>query len=310
MKRRSALSLLASAPLASLAPPVQAAPFRLRHVLSSALYGEMALADILPEIAATNCESIDIWRRVHGNQREQIQEMGDEAFAAMLQKHGARLGLSTCYPLGPFGLAEEISWVKKFGGQIVLTGTGTGKNGPANPQGEEAKRQMIDFLEKMKPHVAIAEENGITIALENHSKQFLFHPDSIRYFGEFNRSRHLGIALAPHHLHTFPGVIPGLIRDLGAANLPFVYFQEHCDGMFQKAPKEVEMQQLPGFGGGLDYVPIVRALRNVAFTGVVEIFMHPVPRGIPILPTIPEIRAALHRSRAYIDQCLAEVNAA
>ena len=33
----------------------------------------------------------------------------------------------------------------------------------------------------------------------------------------------------------------------------------------------------------------VKALRDIGYTGYVEIFMHPTPRGIPILPTAAEI---------------------
>ena len=64
--------------------------FKLRYVLNSAMYGEMLLKDILPEIKKTGSESIDIWPRVHGNQREQITKMGDEACMALLEKHDAR----------------------------------------------------------------------------------------------------------------------------------------------------------------------------------------------------------------------------
>ncbi len=39
-----------------------------------------------------------------------------------------------------------------------------------------------------------------------------------------------------------------------------MYFQEHSEGMKKKVVKEIEMQQMPGFGGGLDYKPIVKAL--------------------------------------------------
>jgi len=311
MNRRTASKFLAAtglAPALSAPLPSEPKPFRLRHVLSSALYGEMSLDAILPEIAATRCESIDIWRRKHRNQREQIQEMGDDAFGRLLEIHDARLGLSTCYPLGPFGLQEEIGWVAKFRGEMVLCGSG--RNGPAEPTGSEAKRQVKDFLEKMKPHVAVAEKHGVTIALENHSRQMLYHPDSLRWFAELNGSTNLGVALAPHHLREFESEIPALIRDLGDDHLAFVYFQEHSKGIYENVPKEIELQQLPGFGGGLDYVPIIGALKDVGFTGLVEIFMHPVPRGIPILPTISEIRTVLLRARSYVDACLAEVNAA
>ncbi len=198
MKRRTFLQTLAAAAAA----PAFAAPepFRLRYVLSSAMYGEMPLDVILPEVAKAGCEAIDIWCKVHGNQREQIAEMGDDAFAALLKKHDVKLGVSTRYPLGPFGLADEMAWVKKLGGKIVLSGS----KGPKDPEGEAAKDAVKKFLEDMKPHVAKAEELGVTIAIENHIGQAIYHPDSLRYFAEFNRSANLGIAFAPHHLFRWP----------------------------------------------------------------------------------------------------------
>jgi sugar phosphate isomerase/epimerase len=66
------------------------------------------------------------------------------------------------------------------------------------------------------------------------------------------------------------------------------------------------MRQMPGFGGGLDYRPIVKALREIDYGGWVEIFMHPTPRGIPILPTIPEVTSAINKSREYVERCLRE----
>ena len=298
--RRTFLQSLA---LATAAPAFAAPePFKLRYVLSSALYGEMPLDTILPEVAKAGCEAIDIWCKVHGNQREQITEMGDDAFAALLAKHKVKLGLNTRYPLGPFKLQEEMAWVKKFGGKIVLTGS----TGPKDPEGDAAKEAVKKFLEEMKPHVAKAEELGITIAIENHVGQAVYHPDSLRYFAEFNRSANLGIAFAPHHLFRWLDQIPLLLRDLGAKQIPFVYFQEHSEGMMKKTSKEIEMQQLPGFGGALDYRLVVKALRDIRYTGFVEIFMHPTPRGIPILPTAAEITAAINKSRAYVEKCLAE----
>jgi sugar phosphate isomerase/epimerase len=86
-----------------------------------------------------------------------------------------------------------------------------------------------------------------------------------------------------------------------------MYFQEHSDGMYAKASKEIEMQQMPGFGGGLKYEPILRALKEIKFGGYCEIFMHPVPRGIPILPTAEEISKAIIKSREYIEKSLEEI---
>ena len=303
--RREFLKSAAAFAVPSLLNAASAADsFRLKYVLSSAMYGEMALEDILPEVEKTGCEAIDIWCRVHGNQREQIEEMGDEKFAQLLSKYKVQLGVSTRYPLGPFKLQEEMKWAKKFGGKVVLCGS----TGPKEPEGSEAKAAMQKFIEEMKPHVAVAEELGVTIAIENHDKQALYHPDSLRYFGELNRSPNLGVALAPHHLHRWADQIPQLIRDLGASQIPFMYFQEHSEGMRVKVAKEIEMQQMPGFGGGLDYRQIVRALREIHYRGYVEIFMHPTPRGIPILPTVSEISAAINKSRQYIENCIAHVS--
>jgi len=301
ISRRNFLHTLAAS---AVTPALIAAPepCRLHYILSSAMYGEMALDVILPEVAKTGCEAIDIWCKVHGNQREQITEMGDEKFAALLKKFDVKLGVSTRYPLGPFGVQDEMAWLKKLGGKIIVTGS----KGPKNPEGAEAKAAIQKFLEEMKPHAVKAEELGVVIAIENHDNQALYHPDSLRYFAEFNRSPGLGVALAFHHLHKWADQIPALIRDLGAKQIPFIYFKEHSEGMRVKAAKEIEMQQMPGFGGALDYRPIVKALRDINYAGYGEIFMHPVPRGIPILPTVGEITAAINKSRAYVEQCLKE----
>ena len=36
--------------------------------------------------------------------------------------------------------------------------------------------------------------------------------------------------------------------------------------------------------------------------------MHPVPRGIPILPTAREVTDAVNRSRRYLEECLQVVS--
>ena len=89
-----------------------------------------------------------------------------------------------------------MKWLKGLQGKIVLCGT----RGPREPEGAEAKSAVKAFLEQMKPHVARAEELGITIALENHDRQLLYHPDALRY-SRNSTFQILGIALAFHHLH-------------------------------------------------------------------------------------------------------------
>ena len=90
--------------------------FRLRTILPSCMYGTLPLAEILPEVAEVGGEHLDIWPRIHGNQREQVEEMGHEAFGDLLDAHDVRLGISTRFDLGPFGLQEEMDFLRTFGG--------------------------------------------------------------------------------------------------------------------------------------------------------------------------------------------------
>ena len=188
-----------------------------------------------------------------------------------------------------------------------MTVCGSGRMGKANnPKGAEAKVQVKAFFEKLKPHYELAEELGVTMAIENHKNSMLSSPDSIRYFAEFNPSKNVGVAFAPHHLYDAVPEIPKLIRELGDEQIPFIYFQEYHMSSKQRMSKVHELKQLPGFGS-LDYVPILTVLRDVKFSGLAEIFMHPVPRGIPMLPTVREITWVINKSRAYLDDCLAQL---
>lgn len=278
-------------------------PLQFRYILSSAMYGRMKLAEILPEVVKTGADAIDIWSLPHGDQREQIDAMGVDAFAALLAANKVKLGVLTRYGLGPFGLADEMHFAGKLGCRMLLTGA----KGPKDPTGEDAKREVRSFLEKMKPHADAAAKAGVVIAIENHGNSLLSHPDSILYFAEFNKSPQLGVAFAPHHLHQWPDQMPKLIEALGP-QLVFFYAQEHGKGSKQAQPKEDELLQMPGFGGGLDYRAIVASLAKIAYQGWMEIFMHPFPRGVPILPTTAEITAAVNKSRAYLAECAGEIS--
>ena len=47
------------------------------------------------------------------------------------------------------------------------------------------------------------------------------------------------------------------------------------------------------------------ALKEIRFKGWTEIFMHPTPRGIPILETATLVTAEINRARAHLDSLLA-----
>ena len=91
--------------------------FQLRYILASAMYGTGPLAEILAEVRKTGADAIDLWPRVHGNQREQVEAMGEQAFLELLSRNQVRLGALTQYRLGPFGLAKRCvlppGWVDR-----------------------------------------------------------------------------------------------------------------------------------------------------------------------------------------------------
>ena len=271
-------------------------PFELNYILASCMYGTLPLAEIVPEVKKIGAEHIDIWPRVHGDQREQVTSMGNDAFAELLATHGVGLGISTRFDLGPFGLEEEMAFAQEFGASLIVTGS----KGPKDLVGEELRAAVTDFAEGLKPHIAVAEKHGITISIENHSSALIESPDSMRWLIEFTDSPHLGIALAPYHLPDDAQLVAQLIEDLGQG-LALFYAWQHGMGCHEKLPKEQELMQMPG-RGDLDFTPVLSALKNINYTGWTEIFMHPVPRGIPILDTITEVTNEINRARHHLDE--------
>ena len=271
-------------------------PFELNYILASCMYGTTPLAEIVPEVKKSGSEHIDIWPRVHGNQREQVESMGNDAFAALLATHGVGLGISTRFDLGPFGLEEEMAFVREFGASLIVTGS----KGPKGLVGEELRAAVADFAEGLKPHIAAAEKHDITISIENHGSALIETPDSMKWLIEFTDSPHLGIALAPYHLPDDAQLVAKLIADLGQG-LALFYAWQHGMGCHEKLPKEQELLQLPG-RGSLDFAPILAALKKINYSGWTEIFMHPVPRGIPILDSTADVTGEINRARHYLDE--------
>ena len=68
----------------------------------------------------------------------------------------------------------------------------------------------------------------------------------------------------------------------------------------KKLPKEQELLQMPG-RGDLDFAPLIKALSDINYHGWTEIFMHPVPRGVPILETTKEVTAEINSARDYLE---------
>lgn len=266
-----------------------------KYILGSCMYGYTKLAEILPEVKKIGASAIDIWPKVHGDQREQLDEMGEEKFAALMKKHGVTLGCITQYKLGPFGLQNEMRLAKRLGCTTIVCGG----RGPKGLKGKELKAAVRGFLEQMKPHLAVAEETGVTIAVENHGNNLIESPDSMKWLADLRPSRNISIAFAPYHLPQDEKLLANLIRSL-EGRIEMFYAWQHGMGCHKKLPKEQELLQMPG-RGELDFAPLLAALDDIQYDRWMEIFMHPVPRGIPILDTTSAVTAEINRSRKYLE---------
>ena len=301
--RRRFLAATAATGAALLTPRVATAnpveQFQPKYILGSCMYGYTPLAEIVPEVSKIGAAGLDIWPQVHGNQREQLDEMGEAEFTALLRRHDVALGCITQYVLGPFRLQDEMRLAQRLGCQTMVTGG----EGPRGLEGAELKSAVADFIEQLKPHLAVAEETGVTIAIENHSNNMIQSPDALKWLLELRPSKHLAIALAPYHLPQDENLLADLIRSL-EGGIAMFYAWQHGMGCHQKLPKEQELLQMPG-RGELDFAPLMEALHDIQYDGWTEIFMHPVPRGIPILDTTGEVTAEINRGRAYLATCIA-----
>jgi len=273
--------------------------FTLRYILASSMYGRLPLAEVVAEVPRTGAAHIDIWPEGHANHREQMEAMGHEKFAALLEQRGVKLGILTHYDLGPFRLQAEMKVARKLGAKMLICGG----SGPVGLKGDALKEAVARFAEQMKPHVAAAEEHGIVIGIENHGNNLIESPDSMRWLVELAPSKHIGVALAPYHLPQDPALIAKLVGELGDRLVHF-YAWQHGMGCHKKLPKEQELLQMPG-RGSLGFAPVVAALRKIDYAGWTSVFMHPVPRGIPILPTAAEVTAEIVRAQKHLEACLA-----
>jgi len=306
LARRSVLRTLTGAFAGSLGGGMIAADavaegWRPRFILASALYGTFPLEQVLPEVAKTGASLIDLWPGPHGSQREEVDVLGVERVREMLAEAGVRLGGIACYRVGPFDLAGEFALARRLGGDgtvLVCTAPGDGRL-----TGGDLAAAIATFCERLRPSLAAAEETGGVIAVENHSSSLLQTADAVRRFADALPGERVGVALAPHHLPQDPDLVAALARDLGP-RLKFVYAQQHGKGSKDRLPKEEELLQLPG-RGPLDFGPLLRTLAAIDFTGPLEIFMHPVPRGVPILATVDAITAEVNRARHHLESLLA-----
>lgn len=281
--------------------PAHAPDFHLKHLLATSLFGTEKLAVILPICKSLGISVIDLWPKIHGSQREELTEMGEDRFLSLLHQHNVKLGCITQFPLGPFGLQEEIKLCQRLNCHTIVTGSG----GQAGLRADDQKQAIKKFFDSIQPHWDHARNHQVTIAIENHSKSLLDSPDSLRWFHEFHDQTSrgdksgLGIAFAPYHLPQESTLLAQLLKEVLPCTSLF-YAWQHGKGCMQAQPKEDELLQLPG-KGDLDFAPLLEVLRTNQYAGWTEIFMHPFPRGIPILADLNLAAEELQNARNYLE---------
>lgn len=290
-----AVGLGAPLPRAAAAETTPGKPFRLNYLLASSLYGNVHLREVVPEVAKAGLDALDVWCPAWVPHRTQLDELGHDAFLALLKRHKTRLGSISPYNLGPFGLKDELRVIAKLGGTLAICGS----TGPA----ADVKAATKDFVEKLKPQVAVAEEVGVTIGIENHGGALLSSPDSIRCFCETATSDRLGVVLAPYHLPQDPAVLAGLIKDMGP-KLAHLYAWQ-LPAKAKEGEKPDDLPELPGHGG-MDFTPIVAALKAIGFKGWTEIFTHAHKHNGAMAATTDAVTQEVVRCRQYLEACLAK----
>ena len=293
-RRRFLAALLAASASARYAAAAERGGLTIRHLLASSLFGQEPVEAVLPQVAATGSEAIDLWPKVHGAQREAVDAMGVAAFNAMCREADVRVGCLTRYDLGTGRLRPEIGVAKALGADMLVSGP----KSPKAVAAKDLKAEVGKFVKATRPLVAAAEEAGVTVAVENHRRNLFEAADSLRYLRDLRTSPNLAVALAPAHLPQDPASVAALVRDLGGAIAVF-YAWERGDDFLRKTPTGRETDQLPGVGA-FDFAPVVDALAAVGYAGWTSVFMHPVPRGVPAAGSVAETTAAVNRSLAHL----------
>ncbi len=269
--------------------------WRFRYMLASSLFGYGELRPIIDEVHKTGATSIDLWPKVHGNQREQLDEHGEEQVMQWLGQANVTLGCLTQYKLGPFGLTDELKVAQRMGCKLIVTGA----VGPKGLQGDELKQAVRSFVEQMKPHLELAAKHDVTIAIENHAMNLIDSADALRWLVDMRPSPQMAVAFAPYHLPQDSEQLAKLIRELSSSIAVF-YAWQHAQGSGD-LPDDQQRLQLPG-RGPLDFEPIVKALVDTDYQGWTEIFMHPYPRGRAMHADMADITRDLNIAKQYLEQ--------
>ncbi|MBN1441481.1 MAG: sugar phosphate isomerase/epimerase [Planctomycetes bacterium] len=256
-------------------------PWRMRLSTSSIHFMGLPIEKACERIAALGFEAIDIWSAHDGcpHLDDVLKRLGPEGLKEVLSKNRLKLYAFSVYQGGYARYAELLG---KAGGGVAVQGSAA----PCEPS--ELSARMRAFLEGLKPLEELAEKHDSYLAIENHGSALLDSLDSFKAFVDLNRSRRIGIALAPYHVQARKESVEKAIEISGRQLLFFYAWQ-----------KEPGKNQLPGHGPA-DFKPWLAALAKARYRWYVNPFMHGHPPA-------EEMAEALAASRDYLRKSWEEV---
>jgi sugar phosphate isomerase/epimerase len=285
MNRREFLTAAAAAaaapfvhPQVSLAARAGEPGWQMHLSTSSIQFKDLPIEKACERIAQLGFAAIDIWSGYEDcpHLDDIARRLGGEGLKELLARHSLKLCAFSTYVGGYARYAELLG---KAGGGVAIEGS----TGPCKP--EELRARMKDYLESLKPLVALAEKHNSYLAIENHGHALLDSLDSLKAFVDLNQSPRLGIALAPYHLQAIGVPVPEAIQVCGS-QLFFFYAWQNAAGI----------DQLPGHGPA-DFKPWLEALAGIQYRRYVNPFMHGHPAP-------DEMAAALAKSTTYLKSLL------
>lgn len=253
-------------------------PTPLRFSVSTCMYPDSPFEVAIDEIAKTGAEAIDLWETPNYpvNAMDWVWKRRPWMLKEYLANCGLKLFSFSIYWSPSNKLHERLEWLAEAGGEVAVLGGGAAPDQP-----------VAAGVARLWPLVEQAEKLGIRIAGENHGGSSLNSIASMREFVQLATSPALGIALAPYHVMGNNESVAEAVEAVGS-KLFFFY-------AWQRAPG---MAELPG-DGTLDFAPVLRALRNVRYTGYLNIFTHThVSRD--------QMTAAIIKAREYLERAAAK----
>ena len=272
-----AVSLRGEAAKAKAAPKNPPEKWRMRLSTSTIQYTKLPIEQACKRIADLGFEGVDIWSGHAGcpHLDDVAKRLGGDGLKAILAKNKLKLYAFSVYRGGYKRYAKLLG---DAGGGVAVRGSGRGGKGAG------LTARMKAFIESLKPEIELAEKYDSYLAIENHGGALLNSLDSFKAFVDTNKSKRLGIALAPYHLQRLKVSVPDAIK-VSDKQLLFFYAWQAAKGT----------GQLPGIGPA-DCVEWLKALRDIHYKWYVNPFMHHQPDP-------DKMTAALAKSRDYLKKC-------